>query len=84
MMPTRGDFVTSTPLQSPTRLTLTHSLLTNTQMTQVRTVTFTNVQDKVERTVEFPDINKAMLFVQSLHVAGVDAIVNLLPEDVAV
>ena len=52
-------------------------------MTQVRTVTFTNVQDNVERTVEFPDINKAMVFVQSLHIAGVDAVVNLLPEDIA-
>ena len=53
-------------------------------MTQVRTVTFTNVQDNVERTVEFPDINKAMQFVNILHIGGVDAIVNLLPEDVAV
>ncbi len=52
-------------------------------MTEVRTVTFTNVQDNVERTVEFPDINKAMVFVQSLHIAGVNAIVNLLPEDIA-
>jgi hypothetical protein len=25
-----------------------------------------------------------MVFVQSLHLAGVDAVVNLLPEDVAV
>ena len=53
-------------------------------MTEVRTVTFTNVQDKVERTVEFPDINKAMQFVNILHIGGVDAYVNLLPEDVAV
>jgi len=53
-------------------------------MTQARTVTFTNVQDNVERTVEFPTINQAMVFVQSLHIAGVDAYVNLLPEDVAV
>ena len=52
-------------------------------MSQVRTVTFTIVRDKVERTVEFPDINKAMVFVQSLHIAGVDAVVNLLPEDIA-
>ena len=52
-------------------------------MTQTRTVTFTNVQDNVERTVEFPNINQAMTFVQSLHIAGVSAIVNLLPEDVA-
>ena len=59
-------------------------LFINTQMTQVRTVTFTNVQDNVERTVEFPDINKAMQFVNILHIGGVDAIVNLLPEDVAV
>ena len=53
------------------------------KMTQTRTVTFTNVQDNVERTVEFPNINQAMIFVQSLHIAGVSAIVNLLPEDVA-
>ena len=53
-------------------------------MTRVQTVTFTNIQDKVERTVEFPTINQAMIFVQSLHIAGVDAIVNLLPEDVAI
>ena len=67
----------------PTK-TLTQHTFTNTQMTQARTVTFTNVQDKVEHTVEFPTINQAMVFVQSLHIAGVDAIVNLLPEDVAV
>jgi uncharacterized protein YbaP (TraB family) len=53
-------------------------------MTQVRTVTYTNVQDNVERTAEFSNINQAMVFVQSLHLAGVDAVVNLLPEDVAV
>lgn len=53
-------------------------------MTQVRTVTYTNVQDNVERTVEFPNINKAMQFVNILHIGGVDAVVNLLPEDVAV
>lgn len=52
-------------------------------MTQSRSVTFTNVQDKVERTVEFPSITSAMQFVQSLHIAGVDAVVNLLPEDCA-
>ena len=52
-------------------------------MTEARIVTFTNVQDKVERTVEFPTMNDAMRFVLSLHCAGVDAIVNLLPEDVA-
>ena len=51
-------------------------------MTQSRTVTFTNVQDKVERTVEFPTLKDATRFVLSLHCAGVDAIVNLLPEDV--
>jgi hypothetical protein len=56
---------------------------TDPKMTQTRTVTFTNVQDNVERTVEFPNINQAMIFVQSLHIAGVSAIVNLLPEDVA-
>ena len=53
-------------------------------MTQVRTVTYTNVQDNVERTAEFSNINQAMVFVNSLHLAGVDAVVNLLPEDVAV
>jgi len=52
-------------------------------MSQVRTVTFTNVRDKVERTVEFPTITQAFQFVTSLHLAGVDAEVNLLPEDVA-
>lgn len=57
--------------------------LTDTIMTESRTVTFTNVQDKVERTVEFPTMNDAMRFVLSLHCAGVEAIVNLLPEDVA-
>ncbi len=53
-------------------------------MTQSRTVTFTNVQDNVERTVEFPTINQAMQFVDSLHLAGVYAWINLLDEDVAV
>ena len=57
--------------------------LTDTIMTESRTVTFTNVQDKVERTVEFPTMKDAMQFVLSLHCAGVQAIVNLLPEDVA-
>ena len=57
--------------------------LTDTIMTESRTVTFTNVKDKVERTVEFPTMNDAMRFVLSLHCAGVEAIVNLLPEDVA-
>jgi hypothetical protein len=52
-------------------------------MTQSRTVTFTNVQDNVERTVEFPTINQAMQFVNTLHIAGVQAVVNLLPEDIA-
>jgi hypothetical protein len=52
-------------------------------MTQSRTVTFTNVQDNVERTVVFPDLQRASLFVLSLHAAGVKAIVNLLPEDIA-
>jgi len=60
------------------------SFFINTQMTQVRTVTYTNVQDNVERTAEFPNINQAMVFVNSLHLAGVDAVINLLPEDVAV
>ena len=56
---------------------------THTLMTQRRTATYTNVQDKVKRTVEFPDYSSAMQFVLSLHAAGVDAEVNLLPEDVA-
>ena len=60
----------------------THTVI-NTQMTQSRTVTFTNVQDNVERTVEFPTINQAMQFVTTLHIAGVQAVVNLLPEDIA-
>lgn len=66
-------------------LWLTHNThtVTNTLMTQSRTVTFTNVQDNVERTVEFPTINQAMQFVTTLHVAGVQAVVNLLPEDIA-
>ena len=60
----------------------THTVLI-TLMTQSRTVTFTNVQDNVERTVEFPTINQAMQFVTTLHIAGVQAVVNLLPEDIA-
>jgi len=52
-------------------------------MTQSRTVTFTNVQDKVERTVEFPSYQSAYQFVTTLHIAGVDAVINLLPEDIA-
>ena len=52
-------------------------------MTQSRTVTFTNVQDKVERTVEFPNYQSAYQFVTSLHIAGVQAVINLLPEDIA-
>ena len=51
-------------------------------MTQSRTVTFTNVIDNQEQTVTFPDYKSAERFVLSLHVAGVKAIVNLLPEDV--
>ena len=66
-------------------LWLTHKThtVTNTLMTQSRTVTFTNVQDKVERTVEFPSYQSAYQFVTSLHIAGVDAVINLLPEDIA-
>ena len=52
-------------------------------MTQSRTVTFTNVQDKVERTVTFPSYQSAYQFVTSLHIAGVQAVINLLPEDIA-
>jgi len=52
-------------------------------MSQVRTVTYTNVRDNVERTVEFPNINQATVFVDSLHLAGVYAWINLLDEDVA-
>ena len=52
-------------------------------MTDSRSVTFTNVQDNVERTVEFPDYSSAYRFVTTLHIAGVQAVVNLLPEDIA-
>jgi hypothetical protein len=52
-------------------------------MTQSRTVTFTNVIDNQEQTVTFPDYKSAERFVLSLHIAGVKAIVNLLPEDIA-
>lgn len=52
-------------------------------MTESRTVTFTNVIDNQEQTVTFPDYNRAAQFVLSLHIAGVKAVVNLLPEDVA-
>jgi hypothetical protein len=52
-------------------------------MTQSRTVTFTNVQDNQEQTVTFPDYQSASRFVLSLHIAGVQAVVNLLPEDIA-
>ena len=51
-------------------------------MNRVRTATFTNVLTKKEQTLEFPDITSAMQFVYSLQIAGVRAIVNLLPEDV--
>ncbi len=51
-------------------------------MTKSRSVTFTNVQTKEEQTVVFPDLQRASLFVLSLHAAGVQAVVNLLPEDV--
>lgn len=57
--------------------------LTDTLMTESRTVTFTNVIDNQEQTVTFPDYNRAAQFVLSLHIAGVKAVVNLLPEDVA-
>jgi hypothetical protein len=53
-------------------------------MTQSRTVTFTNVQTNEEQTVVFPNLQRASLFVLSLHAAGVQAIVNLLPEDLTV
>ncbi len=52
-------------------------------MTQSRTVTYTNVQTNEEQTVVFPDLQRASLFVLSLHAAGVQAVVNLLPEDIA-
>ncbi len=51
-------------------------------MTKSRSVTFTNVQNKEPQTVVFPDLQRASLFVLSLHAAGVQAVVNLLPEDV--
>ena len=72
------------PAGYPLSHTLKQHTVSNTQMTQSRTVTFTNVRDNEERTVEFPTINQAMQFVQSLHLAGVYAWVNLLDEDVAV
>ena len=50
-------------------------------MTQERTVTFTNVIDNQEHTVEFPSYQSAYRFVTSLHIAGVEAVINLLPED---
>jgi hypothetical protein len=53
-------------------------------MTQSRSVTFTHVQTNEEQTVIFPNLQRASLFVLTLHAAGVQAIVNLLPEDVAV
>jgi hypothetical protein len=53
-------------------------------MTQSRSVTFTHVQTNEEQTVVFPNLQRASLFVLTLHAAGVQAIVNLLPEDIAV
>jgi len=52
-------------------------------MTQSRTVTYTNVLSNQEQTVTFPDYQSASRFVLSLHIAGVQAVVNLLPEDLA-
>ena len=52
-------------------------------MTESRTVTFTNVTDQTEQTLTFPDYTSAYRFVLSLHVAGVQAVVNLMPEDCA-
>ena len=52
-------------------------------MTDSRTVTFTNVIDNQEQTVTFPNYQSAERFVMSLHIAGVKAVVNLLPEDIA-
>jgi hypothetical protein len=52
-------------------------------MTQSRSVTYTHVRTNEEQTVVFPNLQRASLFVLSLHAAGVQAIVNLLPEDVA-
>jgi hypothetical protein len=52
-------------------------------MTDSRTVTFTNVIDNQEQTVTFPDYKSAYRFVTSLHIAGVQAVINLLPEDLA-
>ncbi len=51
-------------------------------MTQSRTVTYTNTLSNQEQTVTFPDYQSAARFVLSLHIAGVQAVVNLLPEDI--
>jgi len=51
-------------------------------MTLERTVDFTHVNGN-EYNVTLPTLESALRFVHTLHCAGVDAIVNLLPEDVA-
>ncbi len=52
-------------------------------MTEARTVTFTHTRTNEEETVSLPNLQAAYRFVLTLQVAGVQAIVNLLPEDVA-
>lgn len=51
-------------------------------MTQERTVDYTHIE-LGPRQVTLPSLESALRFVNTLHCAGVDAIVNLLPEDVA-
>jgi hypothetical protein len=52
-------------------------------MTQSRSVTFTNTLSNQVQTITFPDYSSAYRFVLGLHIAGVEAVINLLPEDVA-
>ena len=55
----------------------------HTQMTQSRSVTYTNTLSNQVQTITFPDYNSAYRFVLGLHIVGVEAVINLLPEDVA-
>jgi hypothetical protein len=51
-------------------------------MTQSRSVTYTNTLSNQVQTITFPDYSSAYRFVLGLHIAGVSAVINLLPEDV--
>lgn len=51
-------------------------------MSTQRTVTYTHVQ-KGEMTATLPTLKDAMIFVYTLQAAGVQAIVNLEEEDLA-